>query len=395
VGAATRDQSGAFSDCADRLALQPELGPGNHGGGTKIRSKVLADRCSGARSLPTDLPFAGFSDSGEVGRGSQKASLAFDRQSDVNGMSRARKFSVIIPTYNRLEFLKNALSSVWTQTFTDYEVIVVDDGSTDGTAEWLVTQGKRVRTITQANRGPGAARNLGARNAAGAYLAFLDSDDLWFPWTLEVYLNVIEEHRGPCFIAGKPVQFCDENELKKIGYDAVRTERFVDYLASGDEWRWWSASSFVVCRDAFGAVGGFVENPINGEDADLALRLGVAPGFVQVISPVTFGYREHAESAMKDLKRTVGGAQFMVCAERAGCYPGGEARAPERYRILTRNTRPVTISCLQEGQRREAWALYISTFAWNASLGRVKYLTAFPFLAVAEQLRRAKTTGSV
>ena len=102
-------------------------------------------------------------------------------------MSRGPRFSVVIPTHNRLDFLKQALSSVWTQTFTDYEVVVVDDGSTDGTRDWLAAQGKRIRAIRQPNRGPGAARNFGAREAQGNYVALLDSDDLWFPWTLDVF----------------------------------------------------------------------------------------------------------------------------------------------------------------------------------------------------------------
>src|SRR5262245_14921483 len=94
------------------------------------------------------------------------------------------EFSIVIPTYNRLDFFKEAISSVWAQTHTDYEVIVVDDGSTDGTGEWLAAQCKRVRAITQVNSGPGAARNSGTREARGRYVAFLDSDDVWPSWTL-------------------------------------------------------------------------------------------------------------------------------------------------------------------------------------------------------------------
>src|SRR5262249_35101713 len=95
----------------------------------------------------------------------------------------------------------------------------------------------------------------------------------------------------------------------------------------------------------------------------------------------TFAYREHSASAKKDLKRTVAGAWSMVRAEQGGCYPGGRERAAQRRRILTRHARPVTLSCLQQGMQWEAWTLYRATFAWNASLGRVKYLAAFPMRA--------------
>ncbi len=111
-------------------------------------------------------------------------------------------FSVIIPTFNRLPLLKEALNSVWRQTFSDYEVIVIDDGSTDGTAEYLQSRCERMRFFRQTNKGPGAARNLGVSNARGEYLAFLDSDDLWFPWTLDVYRRVIYQGSFPALLSG-------------------------------------------------------------------------------------------------------------------------------------------------------------------------------------------------
>ena len=93
-------------------------------------------------------------------------------------MNRPPEFSVVIPTYNRLDYLKQALSSVWAQTFTDYEIIVVDDGSNDGTREYLHGLRSKLRILSQPNSGPGAARNIGLREAQGDYIALLDSDDL-------------------------------------------------------------------------------------------------------------------------------------------------------------------------------------------------------------------------
>jgi hypothetical protein len=210
---------------------------------------------------------------------------------------------------------------------------------------------------------------------------------------LGVYQDVIYKYDQPSFVAGKPYQFSDQHELDKAISGEARTEWFVDYLASGDQWRWWGVSSFVIRRDAFALFGGFTEEWVNGEDADLALRLGEAPGFIQIIDPVTFAYRQHAVSAMKDLMRTFAGARSMVYAEQGQHYPGGNLRAVERRRILTRHTRSVTLGCLKQGLRWEAWMLYRATFAWNAALGRFKYLAAFPFVAVAEQFRRATATG--
>ncbi len=101
------------------------------------------------------------------------------------------QFSVIIPTFNRVELLKRALDSVFGQRFKEFEMIVVDDGSTDGTREYLEDLGAAVKFWTQPNSGPSGARNTGVRQARGEYLAFLDSDDLWFPWTLDVYATVL------------------------------------------------------------------------------------------------------------------------------------------------------------------------------------------------------------
>jgi Glycosyl transferase family 2 len=305
-------------------------------------------------------------------------------------MSTAPEFSVIIPTFNRLDLLKGNLGSVWAQDVADYEVIVVDDGSTDGTTEYLQSLGRPVKVLRQSNQGPASARNHAAGHAAGAYLAFLDSDDLWFPWSLRVYRGIISQHDEPSFVAGKPYRFRNERELEAVVGGEVRSERFTDYLASGDQWRWWGVSSFVIRRDAFLAVGGFADDWVNGEDADLALRLGVAPGFVQIKDPATFGYREHPLSAMMDIERTLAGTWAQVRAERAGRYPGGKIRSRERQRILTRHIRPVTLSCLRHGFWRQAWGLYLSTFMSNAALGRVKYLTAFPFVALAHELMPRK-----
>jgi GT2 family glycosyltransferase len=109
-----------------------------------------------------------------------------------------------------------------------------------------------------------------------------------------------------------------------------------DYYASGEEWRWYSASSFVVHAETFRQIGGFAPAWINGEDADLAMRLGTAGGFVQVVAPATFGYRDHSGSLVSQTRRTLEGVQYALRMEQQHQYPGGAARARERRVILTR-----------------------------------------------------------
>jgi glycosyltransferase involved in cell wall biosynthesis len=99
--------------------------------------------------------------------------------------------SVLIPTYNRAQLCKKAVESVLSQTYHDIEVIVVDDGSSDDTREVVSSLDARVRYLYQKNSGVSAARNLGMQSARGEFLAFLDSDDAWLPWKLELQLNAL------------------------------------------------------------------------------------------------------------------------------------------------------------------------------------------------------------
>jgi cellulose synthase/poly-beta-1,6-N-acetylglucosamine synthase-like glycosyltransferase len=292
-------------------------------------------------------------------------------------------FSVIVPTYNRATLLDETLSSVFRQRFTDYEVIVADDGSTDGTSSLLDAYGERLRVVRQSNRGPGAARNLAATAARGDYLAFPDSDDVWFPWTLDVYASVVVGAPArPAFVAGKPVVFREPAELAEVGEVSASIAAFPDYYASGDEWRWYSASSFVVRADAFREIDGFSPVWINGEDADLAMRLGTAGPFVQVTGPATFGYRDHAASLVSETSRTLEGAQYALRMEQQHRYPGGASRARQRRNILTRQFRSVMLTCLRDGRRAEAWQLYLATWSWHLSLGRLRFLFGFPLKAM-------------
>lgn len=103
------------------------------------------------------------------------------------------KVSVIIPVYNGAATIGRALASVFAQTFADYEVVVVNDGSTDDTASVLAGYGDRIRVVTQANRGLPAARNSGIRASSGEYVAFIDDDDEWLPQMLERCAAVLDQ----------------------------------------------------------------------------------------------------------------------------------------------------------------------------------------------------------
>src|SRR5579875_475960 len=106
-----------------------------------------------------------------------------------------REISVVVPLYNKAAYIGRCLDSILAQSFKDFEVIVVNDGSSDGgeaRAQEFAARDSRVRLITQANAGPGAARNFGARVAASPLVAFLDADDAWEPDYLRESVSAME-----------------------------------------------------------------------------------------------------------------------------------------------------------------------------------------------------------
>jgi glycosyltransferase involved in cell wall biosynthesis len=291
-------------------------------------------------------------------------------------------FSIVIPTYNRLPLLRETLESVAEQAFRDFEIIVVDDGSTDGTVE-AFSGAAQLKLIRQQNRGPGAARNAGAATAQGKYLVFLDSDDLLFPWSLGVYHEVALKFEFPSFVTGKPIVFVAPGQYPEAINSALDVEPFVDYFASWDEWRWFSASSFVIRHDVFDEVQGFHEG-WGSEDAHLAIKLGCSRGFVHVRSPYTFAYREQIQSLKSVPSYSPNGARLILDDELRGGFPGGSSRARERRHIIARHLRPVSIDLLRRGQRQQSWELYRSMFPWHLREGRWRYLLGYCGLAMRQ-----------
>ncbi|MBM9594012.1 glycosyltransferase family 2 protein [Roseitranquillus sediminis] len=291
--------------------------------------------------------------------------------------------SVIIPTYNRREYLLECLESVAAQRVAPHEVIVVDDGSTDGTIE-AVERMAGVTLIRQANAGPGAARNRGAAAASGDYLAFIDSDDLWFPWSLEAMAALVEQHR-PSLIFARFEDFDGDRPPVAVA-QPVEGRVFVDFLASAGQGCFAGAGMMVVDRARFLAAGGFTEDGMNAEDHDLALRLGEAPGFVQVAAPVTVAHRVHPGNEMGDLGKTLEGLARLVATERANGYPGGAGRRRARRTVIAWHVRPAVVAAIRSGQLRQALGLYLATFGWNLWAGRTAFLLGAPALCLGRML---------
>lgn len=135
------------------------------------------------------------------------------------------KVSIIIPVYNGEPFIKEAIESVLAQSFKDYELIIVDDGSTDGTSRIVATFDNKLRYLQQPNAGQATARNFGYRCSKGEYLAFLDADDRWYPQMLETSVPILDANDGIA-LTYSDVDLIDRNGMiVQAGYLTERGKR--------------------------------------------------------------------------------------------------------------------------------------------------------------------------
>jgi glycosyltransferase involved in cell wall biosynthesis len=176
------------------------------------------------------------------------------------------KVSVVIPVYNGAATIGRALESIFAQTFTDHEIIVVDDGSTDRTRAILEQYGDRVRLVEQPNRGPSAARNNGARHSSGEYLAFLDADDVWMPRKLELTVAAMLADPDAALVYSDLIVVNEAGEgfrRSHIRPDTAHAPSMDEMLA-----RIWPImpSTVVMRRSAFDRTGGFCEQLSGPED---------------------------------------------------------------------------------------------------------------------------------
>jgi glycosyltransferase involved in cell wall biosynthesis len=175
-------------------------------------------------------------------------------------------FTVIIPTYNRADLLPRAIRSVLGQTLEDFELIVVDDGSTDDTRV-VVEQfnDPRIHYVYQDNRGVSAARNAGANEAHGRYLTFLDSDDEALPKWLERFAEMLQE--TDTWVACCGIYRIDSQREEVATLPAESGPAFDHQQCL------FLAGSFALETELFGALGGYVEDLGYAENTELALRL--------------------------------------------------------------------------------------------------------------------------
>ncbi len=257
---------------------------------------------------------------------------------------------VIIPTFNRAAWVKEAAASVLSQTFRDFELIVVDDGSTDASLEALVSLGREVKVLRRRERrGVSAARNLGAAATRADWLAFLDSDDLWLPDKLARQMDYVRNNPG--FLICQTEEIWIRNGVR-VNPPATHRKVGGDIFRHSLQRCMVSPSAVMVRRRLFEEVGGFDEALPAAEDYDLWLRIAWRHPVGLVPEPLVIKRGGHPDQ----LSRGWGLDRFRI---RALVKLLQEPGLPQPFqvavrRVLAEKCRIYAQGCRKRGKAAEA-----------------------------------------
>ncbi|WP_281631792.1 glycosyltransferase family 2 protein [Flavobacterium luteolum] len=196
-------------------------------------------------------------------------------------------FSIIIPLYNKENFIKNTIQGVLDQTFQDFEIIVVNDGSTDKSEEKLLQfNDSRIQYFSKKNEGVSSARNYGIEKANADFIAFLDADDYWYPSFLETIFNNIS-NLADQKVFSAAIEFDTSKKTIPAKYSISKTNEeleIVNYFKASIKESVLCASSSVFHKSVFEEIGNFETKIKSGEDTDLWIRIGL-------VYPIVFSWK--------------------------------------------------------------------------------------------------------
>jgi glycosyltransferase involved in cell wall biosynthesis len=281
--------------------------------------------------------------------------------------------TVVIAAYNSEKTIRETVESVLSQTFSDFELIVIDDGSTDSTLEVLSQmEDPRLRVFSYPNAGVAASRNRGIALASGEYVAFLDHDDLWTPDKLEAQLRALQEDPriGVSYSlvhcideAGRFLHPCSRITASGDVYARLLVTDFLD-----------TVSNPLIRKEALDRIGGFDESLASADDWDILLRLAACYPFA-CVSAVQVLYRECPDSLSFDVSR--------MEAAAVGVCENAFAVAPIHLQYLKRDSmgniyKFLTARALRGHPSRQR-GLQAAGFLWNAVRNdpRLPYTLAF------------------
>ena len=253
--------------------------------------------------------------------------------------------SVVVPVYNAEKYIRSAIDSVLAQDYRPLEIVVVDDGSTDATLQVLSEYEDQIRIFSQPNKGSAAARNLGAKLAEGAYVAFIDADDYWFPGKLRAQVAALQETGARMSFSRFQFWHADDNGLwpaPELALPEVPGQMVAGPLV---EIRWvyadllldclvWT-STVVVERQILLNIGGFNEDLRKGQDYDLWLRLSREFAMAS-LGQVTALYRIHGESITHAPNSRCFEYEIVSNAVKRWGVTGPDGRTPGKAAVVTR-----------------------------------------------------------
>ena len=208
------------------------------------------------------------------------------------------KVSVIIPAYNGDRYIEEAIAGILAQTYTDYEIIVVDDGSTDNTEQIIKQYGDRIKYFSQANQGVAASRNLGLAQAQGEYIAFLDQDDVFLPHKLASQVALLDRDNS-LGIVNSGWQIVDQNGLFK---SSVEPWQQIQNLTTANLiiWKPVFLGAMLFRRSWLDQTTGFDTALEQTPDVDLVIRLAGMGCPADWVKETTVKYRQHEANASKN-----------------------------------------------------------------------------------------------
>lgn len=257
--------------------------------------------------------------------------------------------SIIIPTYNRGWIVKEAIDSVLAQDFKDFELIVVDDGSTDNTPDTLSSYKNEIIMVRQKNKGVSAARNRGIVSAAGRWIAFLDSDDLWMPKKLSIQVDFFRRHPDALICQTEEIWFRNGIRVnprrRHQKYSGMIFERSLDLCLV-------SPSAVMIDRRLFEIVGLFDESLPTCEDYDLWLRISSRYPVFLIDTPLIIKRGGHEDQ----LSRTSGQDKYRIQALKKIIESNilSEAQYGAALKTLRKKCGIYASGCIKRGRKDEA-----------------------------------------
>jgi glycosyltransferase involved in cell wall biosynthesis len=336
--------------------------------------------------------------------------------------------SIVIPTYNRQDTIESCLESIFVQTYPNYEVIIVDDGSSDNTVETVLAilrlkgvspvitdlrvsnnvHTERAKATIQShdcrisldglgvsccnwlimiqnNSGPAIARNSGIYASQGDYISFLDSDDFWYDQTLANFVKVIADNPGISFIAGTASEITQSPPHTLSDYSCagdLKYSLYQNYYSASHDNLWIGTPSTCIRRSDLFEVGLFDSHRYNAEDSHLWLKLGTSGPFAFIRQPATFAYCRTSNSAVADHASTFKGLNYILLSDKMNRYPGSSKYQVCRSRIIAMHLKPSCLSLVKHHHYILAARLYSGALRHLVVTRDVLFVVCYPPLYI-------------